>query len=427
MTEQQGIRKAAVFLNGLDKETAGLLLGRLPAEESRAIRREMVAVAGISPNEINKTVRQFLKDTGYEGRGTRITHTDIPHKTILSDDGDLFELSGTEVSAKCKVQSVESIAAGMERSAMTGRMCGVQSAEYGVELNEHHSQLPTPNSKLVPPPSPLAPLVETPAEPRRFDFLERRSAFETAGFLAEEGEQLIAVVLSQLTPRYSGDVLACFEQSLKRDLIRRLARLDATDETILDEIDAVLKDRLKREVEDLPKTKPGLALLERILQVVENEWTDSYGQNIGFDILSGLNEIEQEDRDQGSGGRDQEPEVWTFEDLGWLEDHELAELFLPLDRDLVVQSLAGCHQRNNACDAWFVERVLGLFPVYEQVSLREMLDHAASTDSAEQNYARECVMSGIEIRGEGRRTRDESLTPHSSPLTPHSSPLAHSW
>ena len=281
MPDQQGIRKAAVFLNGLDWETASTLLKRLPPEESREIRREMVAIEGISPTEINKTVRQFLKDTKYDKNIKPKKNTNAPadnsHKTVFSGDGvDLVELSGQAE----------------QRAGEVIYHVPIEPANYECDIAPDATPAATISEQetVASIEEPIA--AEMPAEPRRFDYLERRSAFETAVFLAEEGEQLIAVVLSQMTPRYSGDVLACFEQSLKRDLIRRLARLDATDETILDEIDAVLKDRLKREVEDRPKSKPGLALLEQILQVVENE----LGNDIGNDIIFGLNEIDLEEQ-----------------------------------------------------------------------------------------------------------------------------------
>jgi len=387
MPTQTGIRKVAVFLNGLNKETADMLLHRLSAEESRAIRREMVAIEGISPNEINKTVKQFLKDTnfGLQSSGIGFKHQSRSPKpgvrslTTLSDDGDLFELSGQPGA--------------VDQATVTYPVVqGMRNDENEVKADVE--------PETTTPPSPV--VDEKPTEPqlRRFDYLERRSAFETAGFLAEEGEQLIAVVLSQLTPRYSGDVLACFEQSLKRDLIRRLARLDATDETILDEIDAVLKERLQREVEDRPIQKPGLALLEQIMQVVENEFDRDADNNIGNDILFGLNEIEQEEcgvwSDSHPTPNSQLPTP-NFDDLGLLEDYELEALFCVLDRDIVVKSLVGC-------DAWFVDRVLGQFPVYEQVNLREMLYHAIPMDDAEQNYARECVLSGLEQQGDSWQT-----------------------
>jgi len=386
MTNPQGIRKAAMFLNGLDWETAGSLLKRLPPEESRAIRHEMVAIEGISPSEINKTVRQFLKDTnfGFQSSGIGFKHQARSPKpearshTTFSDDGDLFELSG---------QSDPTEHAGVTYPA--AQATRNEENEVKASVDPEITELPA---------EPIVDEKTAEPQPRRFDYLECRSAFETAGFLAEEGEQLIAVVLSQMTPRYSGDVLACFEQSLKRDLIRRLAKLDATDETILDEIDVVLKDRLKREVEDRPITKPGLALLEQILQVVENELDNE----IGNDIISGLNEIDMEERLEAGGWKRetgvgdmhstayslQTETYWTFDDLGLLEDHELAALFRSQDRDLVVKSLV-------SCDPYFVERVLGLFPVYEQVNLREMLCFAESIDYAEQDYARQCVLSGM--------------------------------
>jgi len=335
-------------------------------------------VEGISPGEINKTVKQFLKETKYDqdtfSRKNVVVQADHQHKTVFSEDGmDLFELSG-----------------------QTGQRPNDATGTYHAahEIGNHvckPATIATPHEQETASPTAEQDVTEMPAEqepePRRFDYLERRSAFDTAAFLAEEGEQLIAVVLSQLTPRYSGDVLACFEQSLKRDLIRRLAKLDAPDETILDEIDAVLKDRLKREVEDLPKSKPGLALLEQILQVVENELDN----DLGNDIILGLNEIDQEEQEAAYYEQcDEYVDAWsdandipypaedernhartmeeiTLEDLEQLDDHELIAFFREQDRNGMVETLLA------SGDAYFVERVLGLFPVYEQVSLREML------------------------------------------------------
>ena len=285
MTDQQGIRKAAVFLNGLDWETAGSLLKRLPAEEARAIRREMVAIEGISPAEINKTVKQFLKDTKYDAniatKKNANSQAGHQHKTVFSGDGfDMIELSGQPGQRTGHAGTTyHAVHEPINSEWNATNVADIPVMDYGQE---------TVNQTAEPDVGELS----AELEPRRFDYLERRSAFDTAVFLAEEGEQLIAVVLSRLTPRFSGDVLACFEQSLKRDLIRRLAKLEATDEMILDEIDAVLKDRLIREVEDRPKSRPGLVLLEQILQVVENE----LGNDIGNDIISGLNEIDFEEQ-----------------------------------------------------------------------------------------------------------------------------------
>lgn len=401
MLDQKGIRKAAVFLNGLDWETAGLLLKKLPAEEAKAIRREMVAAEGISTGEINKTVKQFLQETQY-GRPDGGKNTNGQVKTVFSEDGvDLFELSGD------RRENVVPATLNLHTAFHEGG----NVPESNGQINGKSDDMRHDGATLRQTPE----VTEEPVEPRRFDYLERMSPFDAASFLAEEGEQLIAVVLSQLTPRYSGDVLACFEQSLKRSLIRRLAKLDATDEMIMDEIDMVLKDRLKREVEELPKTKPGLALLERILQVVDSE----IGSEIGNDIISSLNEIDMEEQQaayyEQYGGYDstaidgQWPEDdgvchWSFDDLALLEDHELEILFRMQDHDLVAKSLL-------ACDEFFVGRVLGRFPVYEQATLRKKLRDAARCDPEEQAYARQCVMQGAAQLVEDGRIADIPLCP----------------
>lgn len=397
MLDQKGIRKAAVFLNGLDWETASLLLKKLPVEESKAIRREMVAAEGISLGEINKTVQSFLQETQYGKTGG--AKRDGRVKTVFSDDGvDMFELTGGSRESGNR----DNI--GPTMSLYTAFADGGNMMPSNVDANgdacENAAKQPEPSNTAE-----AAAETTEAVEPCRFDYLERMSPFDAACFLAGEGEQLIAVVLSQLTPRYSGDVLACFEQPLRMSLIRRLAKLDATDETIMDEIDAVLKERLRREVEELPKSKPGLALLERILQVVDNELGHEHGGEpggIGLDIISGLNEIDMEEQQAAYYGQldacnsESCDDVWSFDDLTLFEDHELETLFRMQDRDIVAKSLA-------ACDELFVARVLGRFPVYEQVTLRRMLYEAAACCPDEQAYARHCVMQGtVQLIEEGR-------------------------
>jgi Flagellar motor switch protein len=390
MLDQKGIRKAAVFLNGLDWETANMLLKRLPAEESRAVRREMVAIDGISSKEINHTVKQFLQETKYGHNRSKLpSHEKAKNsKTVLSEDGfDMFELSSNVP---------ENV--GLRPECSMPAACSPNEMAHETVMTDTPAE-PRAEEKKV------AKDIPANAEPRRFDYLERVSAFDTARFLAEESEQLIAVVLSQMTPRYSGDVLACFEQSLKMALIRRLAKLDATDEMVLDEIDDVLKDRLKREVEELPRSKPGLALLEQILHVVDGEIN---GENvIGNDIIAGLNEVEYEEQlaaqqtmynendmygelyDEGIVA-DNNAAMWEFDDLAFWDDHELGLLFREMNREIVVQALL-------TCDDAFVGRVLKCYPVYEQVSLRKMMRSLETNDGCDANaqwYARQCVVQG---------------------------------
>jgi len=369
MLDQNGIRKAAVFLNGLDWETASLLLKKLPAEESKAIRREMVAVEGISTGEINKTVKSFLQETRYGQADSGKKHAG-PAKTVFSGDGiDLFELTGER-----RDNAADAAKNPYAVHGHGGNVSALHESEAVKPNDTNHSKVQATEEQTA---------------IRRFDYLEQMSPFDTARFLAEEGEQLIAVVLSQLTPRYSGDVLACFEQSLKMSLIRRLAKLDATDEMIIDEIDLVLKERLQREAEEMPKTKPGLALLEQILQVIDNE--------VGNDIISGLNEIDREEEQQTVYYEQfDDCDPITFDELAMLDDCELEMLFRGQRHDIVAKSLV-------ACDELFVVRVLGRFPVYEQITLRRMLHEAATSDADEQMYAQQCVMqAAIQLIEDGQ-------------------------
>ncbi|MDR1385444.1 MAG: hypothetical protein LBJ67_16590 [Planctomycetaceae bacterium] len=407
MDARSGIRKAAIFLNGLDWETANTLLKRLPTEEACAVRQEMVAVQRISREEIHTAVRQFLLDTKNNGKISRSQPPDNSHKTVISgSDSDFVEFSSNVSAATMVSSSAISTAYHIHDPSSDSPSAQLENL---VEPETKHAdnfdaENQPPQQTIIQQNEPNETMPET--CPKRFDELERMTPFDAAVFLAAESEQLIAVVLSQLTPQCSRGVLACFEQSLKRDVIRRLAKLDETDETILDEIDFVLKQRLTQEFEEKNKFKPGLALLEQILQSAENESANDVDNSVYNDILLGLNEIEAEER---NGYQEmEEPEyqdyqdnsiygedpietynipLITFEHLALLDDFDLGVLFRGQNSDLMIRALS-------ACDPIFIDRVLSQFPVYEQITFREMIRQTFSISPEEQTYSQECILQG---------------------------------
>ncbi|MCL2349574.1 MAG: hypothetical protein FWC50_15090 [Planctomycetaceae bacterium] len=384
--DQNGIRKAAVFLSGLDWDAASDLLKRLPADEAKAIRREMVAMHRLSHDEISDALFQFLnqnatcrkdavktRENPPKDKNTRSESSHEQHRRVFSGDGvDLCEFS----EAGTKTKQADAMETG-----------------HGFDAGPNPDQKRTEISS-----EPVSKATET---RKRFDYLPKMPPFDTARFLAEEGEQLITVVLSQMAPQYSGDVLACFEQPLKREIIRRLTQLDETDEMILDEIDAMLKNRWERELESVSKRKPGLALLEQLLQVVDHE--------LNRDIMTGLDEMSAGDRTEPEYRVDDsyyyddtcEPPL-TFGHLATLEDHELGRLFRTLPHEIVVKSLLGAGET-------FAERVFAQYPVYERLILRDMTLQLADTSSDERMYARQCVLQGAVQWIEQEMTGDISL------------------
>ncbi|MDR1491187.1 MAG: hypothetical protein LBT05_00450 [Planctomycetaceae bacterium] len=391
-----GMRKAAIFLSGLDWKTTDVLLKRLPEEEARAVRQEMITVRRISREEIHTAARQFLLETKTVGGVPRSQTPDNSQKTIISGaDADVVEFS-SNVSA--------SITASAYRVHDSFDSTSVRLENITEQEPKREDRFDAENltqQNLIQQEESRETESETP--PKRFEELERMTPFDAAVFLAAESEQLIAVVLSQLTPQCSRDVLACFERSLKRDVIRRLAKLGETDEMILDEIDFVLKSRLTQEFEEKNKFKPGLALLEQILQTAENESANGVDDGVCNDILLGLNEIEEEERggyqetDEPEYQNDRDDSIYgeetydapliAFERLALLDDFDLAVLFRGQNSDLTLCALS-------ACDPIFADRVISQFPVYEQITLREMMRQTFSSSPEEQMYSQECILQG---------------------------------
>jgi len=308
-----GIRKAAVFLSGLDWETADHLLNRLERAEAQAIRNEMVRLHNVSEEEITQTAEAFLQSTRFEVVTDRYSGS-LSHHSV-SDSG--FCMEGPSQP----------------------------------EVSPSETQEPLP--------------------PHRFDFLETLTPYQTALFLVDESPQVIAVVLSGLTPQYSGEVILCFEQSFRMELIQRLANLNETDEMILDEIEQSLKSRFFP-VETAPVKQNGRTIIKEILKHVDKREEQ--------EILAGLGELQYFPDDEQESGL-------TFEHLSRLEDYELGLLYRRMNDDIAVMSLVGA-------DEGFVARVFRQYPVHEQPHIHQLFVHFQQIPTEEIVYARECVLRG---------------------------------
>ncbi len=199
---QRGIRKAAIFVAGLDRASADRVLEQMEPEQAQLVRQAVVDLGPIDPKEEREVLAEFRRRTSRA--------------------------------------APEPVA--------------------GVEIDEALAK------KFVPPTlAPAAPApAQAPAEPP-FRFLREAEADKLVRVLLPERPQTVALVLSHMPPEHAGNVLARLPSRLQVDVIRRLVDLEETDPEILEEVERGLKSRLSEQVRIERRRVAGLPAVAGIL------------------------------------------------------------------------------------------------------------------------------------------------------------------
>ena len=74
-----------------------------------------------------------------------------------------------------------------------------------------------------------------------------------AEVLLEEHPQISATVMTQLYDEQAAKVLALMPETLQKDIIVRIARMEELDPAAMEELDRVLESQLGKSAENSPK------------------------------------------------------------------------------------------------------------------------------------------------------------------------------
>jgi len=180
-----GIKKAALFLSGLDYTEADLLLSRLDAESARLVRREIMSLRhhNVSVEESRRLDEEFLYSAGWQPAPAR---------------------------------------------------------------REHQFATPKPTT-YTPPKRPVVKYSAEAFVPpvRSFDFLRNWSVSDIVSAVIDEHPQTIAVVLAHLPQSKMKSVLSALPKDLQREIKHRLDGYEMPDEQIVQEIESALKMRYR--------------------------------------------------------------------------------------------------------------------------------------------------------------------------------------
>jgi len=185
-----GIKKAALFLSGLDYTEADQLLSRLDAESAKLVRREIMSLRhhNVSVEESQRLDEEFLYTAGWR-----------PARSM----------SQTSVKEYQFATSTPATYTPPKRPAV----------KYGAEA-------------FVPP-------------MRSFDFMRNWSVSNVVAAVIDEHPQAIAVVLAHLPQSKMKSVVSALPSELQKEIKRRLDTYEMPDEQIVREIESALKIRYR--------------------------------------------------------------------------------------------------------------------------------------------------------------------------------------
>jgi len=225
--DDDGLRKAAILVAGLDRASADAMLEALGPELAPRVRRLVVELGRIDPKEQRRIIDEFFN-------------------------------SGSKTLKKASP--------------------GLPTDKTEIELDEDPTQRPSTPRTGHPP---LAPPTATATLARPFRFLHETETDNLTRVLAAERPQTIALVISHLPPERAGNVLARLQAALQVEVIQRLANLEEIDPEILREVEGALQLRLSQQVPMKRRHVAGMKAVAEILRAADARLKSQILDNLG--------------------------------------------------------------------------------------------------------------------------------------------------
>ena len=429
------IRKAAILVSALNRDSADALLDKMGARQAARVRNAMFELETISAEEQDQIVREFVSAGGAAIGTTSNVGLDEPEDRHVEDrhvdDRPLRLREYEEASAH-------------ESTPQPG------DPSRAIERREDQSTNEVVDGGRVKGPDPLS-------GNGPFPMLREASAETLANHLVHENAQVIAVVVAHLPPKRAAELIARLAPQRQVDVLSRVAGLDAATPAGIEVLQRQLEDKLTEEIRVQRNRDVGLAAVNSILnaagsnrhELINNlmEIDNKLGQQVAkaqvappppkerfaprlaevhekptaeegpvtrpavshstthgpaTDLHDDTIGIAAEDDDQTIRSRskmDSKTEPIAFEQLAELDDEGLAMLFREVDPEITLVALAGA-------SAEFVERVLHPLPPREARMLRRKMERLGPIRLSDMVAAqRELARAAARLVEDGRLPR----------------------
>jgi flagellar motor switch protein FliG len=278
----ENLRKAAILLAALDRQSADALLAQIPASQAQRVRRAVIELGPIDASEQEAVLSQFV-------RVGRLV-PDGQSGGIELDDG---------LAAKLNLESA-------------------------------------PNGPLPPQRKPHDP--EPAAEAAPFRFLHEAECDELLHLLKREHPQTIAVVLAHLTTEQAATLVAALDDQLRAEVLRRLAYLDEADPEIVREVERGVEVWFHRRVASRAP-QAGLGAVRHILSAAGGDVERGVLSRWAREDRHLMEQISR--REPRPSAPMPAPATVSFDELASWPNSSLAKLLAATEREVLVLALAG--------------------------------------------------------------------------------------
>ncbi len=359
-----GIQKTAVFLSGLSEETAQTLLLRLDPKAAECVRIEMRRLKNTSPAQLRKTVAEFLgafesQPKANAGAGSFVAVSEPPEPSGNVKAG---------LSAKDEPAVYSRPGARFSESQLGLPRTNAPAEPYRPVPQNMDSFVQGIDSLSAGPAAGTTAAAATAEEQIPFGFLHQSTPLRIVEFLDGESPQVIAVVLAHLPSELAGNVLSRFVERVRKEALARLVRLEETDEDVLHEVEAALRERFNMRFGPTRK-KVGLTAAREILKTVD--------PSLRQQILT--------DCELSESGTGQTKRPVFFEDLQKLSDSRLLGLFNGVDSKTALLALFGAPKE-------LVERIVRHYTPAQEKRLQRELRSLGPIDRNDVEAARQRVL-----------------------------------
>lgn len=259
----EGINKAALLLMSLGEDEAAEAFRFLDPREVQKISIAMAALKNVTRGAVDTVLQDFIKEAE--------THT-----TLSLDSKDYIRSVLTRALGEDKAGNV------IDRILQGDDVGGIEGLKW----------------------------MDAPA---------------VAELIKNEHPQIIATILVHLGPEQASDVLACFTERTRNDVMLRIATLDGIQPAALRELDDVMTELLSGSDNVKRKAVGGVRAAAEILNCLSSQHEESVIGNVrGYDVDLAQRIID---------------EMFTFEKLAELDDRAIRLLLREVDTQTLVIAL----------------------------------------------------------------------------------------
>ena len=211
--DTRSLRKAAILIDALDSQSADALLSQMGEEQAASVRRAVMELSDVDPQEQDDVIQAFMVSQ---------QPASTPHNSTANS---------TANNSATHNQTSPSRDAASLRSAET--------PNWTTPATTRHDDKP-------------------------FQFLHDANPRIVHSVLHVEHPQTVALVLAHLPPKQAAEIVRLLDQSLRTDVLRRVAGLDVLDVEVLRDVEEEMAVVFSARI---CETKPsrGLSSLRAIL------------------------------------------------------------------------------------------------------------------------------------------------------------------